>query len=247
MSVFIKNIQKGLFNVEMENNIKKALKIVLNREYDMNNPVKSLQHLITDSLVTVTKNKTIIFQEDVIDYFYILLSGKVSVVNNVSWGYDIVIDYLEPIHILGLVEYLNNINTYTAFIVTENKCTFLKLPAEDFIRIIKTDPALCYLTLIALGEVTQANMNNHELKTMVHPKDILGNHLFHLASAAKLPYVFPRTRAELAEELHINLRTLYRYTKQLNEDGYLALERGNIVIGKKEYDKLLGRYNELIL
>ncbi len=231
----------------MENDIKKALKIVFNKEYNVNNPVKSLQQLAADSLVTVTKNKTIIFQEDVIDYFYILLSGKVSVVNSVSWGYDLVIDYLEPIHILGLVEYLNNINTYTAFIVAESKCTFLKLPAEDFIQTIKKDPALCYQTLVALGEVTQANMNNCELKTMVPPRDILGNHLFHLARASGLPYTFPKTRAELAEELHINLRTLYRYIKQLNEDGFLSLERGSIVIGRKEFEKMLGRYNELIL
>lgn len=231
----------------MENNIKKALKIVLNREYDVNNPVKSLQHLIADSLITVSKHKTIIFQEDVIDYFYILLSGKVAVMNSVSWGCDLVIDYLEPIHILGLVEYLNNINTYTAFIVTESKCTFLKLPAEDFIRIIKTDSALCYQTLVALGEVTQANMNNCELKTMVHPKDILGNHLFHLAGASGLPYTFPRTRSELAEELHINLRTLYRYTKQLHEECFLSLERGKIVIGRKGFEKMKGRYNELKL
>lgn len=231
----------------MENNIKKALEIVLHREYDVNNPGKSLQHLAADSLVTVTKNKTIIFQEDVIEYFYILLSGRVSVVNSVSWGYDLVIDYLRPIHILGLVEYLNNIRTYTAFIVTESKCTFLKLPAEDFIQTIKEDSALCYQTLVLLGEVTQANMNNCELKTMVHPKDILGNHLFHLASASALPYTFPRTRAELAEELRINLRTLYRYTKQLSEDGFLCLERGKIVVGRKEFEKMLGRYNELIL
>lgn len=231
----------------MENNIKKALKIVLNREYDVKDPAKSLQHLAADSLVTVTKHKTIIFQEDMIDYFYILLSGKVSVVNSVSWGYDLVIDYLEPIHILGLVEYLNNINTYTAFIVTESKCTLFKLPVEDFIQTIKKDSALCYQTLVALGEVTQANMNRCELKTIMHPRDALGNHLFHLAGASGLPYTFPRNRAELAEELHINLRTLYRYIKQLNEDGFLSLERGKIVIGRTEFEKMVARYNELIL
>jgi CRP-like cAMP-binding protein len=231
----------------MEHTVKKALQMVFNRAYDGNNPVKSLAPLVSDFLVTVTKNKTIIFQEDVIEYFYILLSGKVSVVNSVSWGYDLVIDYLTPVHILGLVEYLNNIPTYTAFIVTETKCTFLKLPAEDFIRIIKEDSQLCYQTLVLLGEVTQANMNNCELKTMVHPKDILGNHLFHLASASALPYIFPTTRAELAQELRINLRTLYRYTKQLSEDGFLSLERGKIVVGTKEFEKMLGRYNELIL
>lgn len=227
---------------------KNALHKVFQKPFSPSEAKTELGPLLdSGELLFVGKDKTIIFQNDPVNYFYLLLSGKVSVVNSVSWGYERVVDYIEPLQILGLVEYLNQIPIYTAYVITETPCTLIRMSAEKYIRIIQSDALLCYHTLVLMGESSQTNMNTSELKSMIHPRDMLGHHLFHLASDSKRPYTFPKTRISLSEDLHMNLRTLYRYLEKLQSLGYLKLLHGKIVIDEVSYSNMKTRYQELIL
>lgn len=232
----------------MDTLIINALHKVFQKQWSPSEIQKELAPLVASGeLFSVGKDKTLIFQNDPVDYFYLLLVGKVSVVNSVSWGYERVVDYIEPLQILGLVEYLNQIPFYTAYVITETPCTLIRLSAEKFIRIIQSDAILCYHTLVLMGETSQTNMNTSELKSMIHPRDMLGHHLFHLASEKELPFVVPSTRVHLAEDLHMNLRTLYRYLDRLYQKGYIQLIHGKIVIDEDCFSKMKTRYQELIL
>lgn len=229
-------------------NIENALTIIYKSAYDIQSPYNSLKdYLPASSIINVKKHDTILYQGDTVVYLYILLTGKVSVLNSASWGYEIIVDFVEPLHILGLVEYLNNIEAYTAHVVAETKCCLLKISAERFSKIIKGNVDLCYQTMVLQGACTLANMYRSEMKCMVHSRDILGNHLYHLASTSPLPYIYPYTRQTLSVELHINLRTLYRYMNTLKKQGYLSLEHGKIMITDEHFKHLHLRYHELIL
>ena len=232
----------------MDTLIINVLHKVFQKQWSPSEIQKELAPLVASGeLFSVGKDKTLIFQNDPVDYFYLLLVGKVSVVNSVSWGYERVVDYIEPLQILGLVEYLNQIPFYTAYVITETPCTLIRLSAEKFIRIIQSDAILCYHTLVLMGETSQTNMNTSELKSMIHPRDMLGHHLFHLASNQELPFTVPSTRVHLAEDLHMNLRTLYRYLDRLYQKGYIQLLHGKIVIDEDCFSKMKTRYQELIL
>ncbi len=98
-----------------------------------------------------------------------------------------------------------------------------------------------------MGESSQTNMNTSELKSMIHPRDMLGHHLFHLAEDQALPFIVPSTRVHLAEDLHMNLRTLYRYLDKLHQEGYIELNHGKVVINKECFLKMKDRYQQLIL
>lgn len=224
-----------------------ALKMILEGKYDINDPVTSLSPYISSKqLVIAEKNQTIIYQNDYVNYFYFLLSGRTIILNEIEWNDCNIIDYVEPPHILGLVEYLNNVPTYTAYVVAETRCVLFPIPADEFIEIIKQDPELCYHTLVIQGKITDSNMVHAEVNCIFHPKDKLGHYLFKQAQN-NLPYICPLTRNDLASKLHINLRTLYRYIDYMKGCGYLILENGKIKIYQNQFDNLSRRYSNIVL
>lgn len=207
----------------MNHSLTNALHKIFENPSSFSNFQEELSPLVASGeLFSVGKDKTLMFQNDPVDY-------------------------IEPLQILGLVEYLNQIPYYTAYVITETPCTLIRLTVDKFIRIIQSDAMLCYYTLVLMGETSQTNMNTSELKSMIHPRDMLGHHLFHLASNQSLPYTVPCTRMQLAEDLHMNLRTMYRYLDRLNQKGYIQLVHGKIVINENCFSKMKTRYQELIL
>lgn len=231
----------------MYNSTIKILQIIFEKSYNKSNPLITLRQYASNSqIVLIEKNDTLISQKETIRYFYFLLSGRLSVLNNITWNNDNVIDTLQPLDILGLVEYLNQHNQYTAYVIAETKCVLFRIPVEEFINIINQNAFLCYQTLCVLGKITESNMNRAEVNSIFHPKDSLGHYLF-LQAQHRTPYICPMTRAVLAEKLHINLRTLYRYLDDMAKEEYLALRHGKIVIEDKHFTKLSARYAEIIL
>ena len=100
----------------MYKNTKKALEIILKEEYDKENPLQSFTHLnLGNQLLTVPKGETILYQGDSAEYFYILLSGHTVIMNQISFSTNDIIDYVEPPHILGLMEYINKDSFYCSW------------------------------------------------------------------------------------------------------------------------------------
>lgn len=224
-----------------------ALKKILSNNYDHKNPILSFQDLATTRmLASFKKNDVILHQMEPVTYFYFLLKGKLSVINSISWSTENTIDTLIPLDILGLTEYLNNIPHYTASVVAETPCILFRIPVGEFISLIKTDAELCYATLCLLGQITSHNMGRAETRSIFHPQDRLGHFLF-LESRDHLPYVCPLTRKELSKTLNINLRTLYRYLSIMEEQHYLKIEQGKIIIEQEHLQNLNSRYGSVIL
>ena len=224
-----------------------ALEIILNDKYDKNDPVSSLKHLsLGNHLMKVGKGETIIYQQDPAKYFYFLLSGRTIILNHISWSTDSIIDYVEPPHILGLLEYLTDVPAYTAFVVADTPCVLFRVAASDYISLIQNDSKLCFRTLIILGKVSNLHMERAEQQRIFPQIDILGHYLY-LQARHAVPYVCSLTRKELADELSINLRTLYRYLDKMEKQGYLILRRGKIVIEQQQLDNLAIRYENIIL
>ncbi|MBC5689537.1 Crp/Fnr family transcriptional regulator [Mediterraneibacter sp. NSJ-55] len=231
----------------MQTNLEKALKIILEKKYNTRNPVLSLAEIVpSKDLLIFEKNETILNQKEPLDYFYFLLSGRVSVWNEISWNSNNIIEYLEPLEILGLIEYLNHTDYYTAYILAESKCTVFRIQTERFIQMIQQNNELCFQTLFVLGNIAALNMEGAEKQHLFTPGDILGHYLF-LQACHRRPYTCPLTRVALAEKLHINLRTLYRHIYALESQNYLSIKKGKIVIEEEQYKLLAEKYDEIIL
>lgn len=244
--VIFHNLQGG-FLILMCNITLKELETIFNLDYNSYNSITKLQKLIPrNKLMIIEKGDTLIYQKDPINYFYFLLNGRLSAVNQITWNSDNVIDYLEPLDMVGLIEYLNHINFYTAYVVADTKAVLYKIRKDLFEQIIKNNTDLCYKTLFLLGKIAGSNMHRAEARRLFHPLDMLGHYLF-LESQAHLPYVCPITRNILAEKLHINLRTLYRYLNTLHSMDYIEIKHGKICISHENFKKLESRYGNVIL
>ena len=231
----------------MYNDIKKALEIILKEEYDKENPLQSFTHLdLGNQLLTVPKGETILYQGDSAEYFYILLSGRTIIMNQISFSTSDIIDYVEPPHILGFMEYIDQEPHYTAFVVADTACVLFRVNAKDFMNYIRQNAELCYQTLLITAHVASSNMDRAETHRIFPSKDILGHYLYKQA-CYHLPYICPLTRKDLANKLNINLRTLYRYLDHMEKQGYIILCKGKIIIKQEQLNQLSLRYGDVII
>lgn len=246
---FIFHSSKEVIKDFMYNNTKQILEKIFKGEYDKKNPLASFRDIVPGTqLITLNKNDVLIAQHDPVKYAYFLLRGHMSVLNLISWSNDNVVDSLEPLDIVGFIEYLNNTGNYTAYVVADTKCVLYRLPVETFADIIRRDAFLCYQTLVVFGKIAESNMSRAEVNCLFSQRDVLGHYLFLQAEKAKsLPYICPFTRAALAEKLHINLRTLYRHIDFMKENGFLTSNRGKIIIEEKHFESLSERYGNIVL
>lgn len=231
----------------MYKSTKESMKLIFSNDYNHDNPLQTFQKFANrSSFLSFKKGELIIQQNSPVKYVYFLLKGSASVVNSISWANNEIIDTLLPLDILGLVELLNDQPDYTAYVIAETPCVLLRVSIELFLSIIKEDGLLCFDTLRILGKVTEHNMNRAETNAIFQPSDRLGHYLY-LKAIGHLPYTYPHTRKKLADDLYINLRSLYRHIDAMQKNGYLSIERGKIVITDAQFDKLHERYGSIIL
>lgn len=231
----------------MHNYTIECIKKILKEDYNNNNPAASFYDLISSKmLISYKKNEIIIQQMDDAEYLYFLLKGKVSVINSISWTNGDVIDTLVPLNIMGLTEKLNNVPRYTASVVANEQCVVMRVNADEYITLISKDAGLCFDTLKMLGKIASHNMNRAETGHIFHPQDRLGYYLFSMAKN-NTPYVCESTRKELSASLYINLRTLYRYLDSMEENGYITIDKGKVIVDENNLKKLDVRYGSVVL
>lgn len=233
----------------MYNNTILALEMILNETYNKNDPISSFKDLVSpNQLLILQKNDIIIQQHEPLKDMYFLLSGYVSVLNQIDWNDDNIIDSLEPLDILGFIEYLNGGDSYTSYVVADSKCILYRIPIKTFAKIIQENVALCYKTLIAFSHITSHNMNRAEVKSLFHSRDVVGHYLYNQAKQSdSLPFICPLTRSTLADRLHINLRTLYRHIDHMKANEFLCLRGGKIVVEEEHFEHLKQRYGDVVL
>lgn len=166
--------------------------------------------------------------------------------NQISFSTNDIIDYVEPPHILGLMEYINKDSFYTAFVVADTACVLFRVNAKEFMDFIQQDAKLCYQALIITAHIASSNMDRAETHRIFPTKDILGHYLYRQA-CYKLPYTCPLTRKGLANKLNINLRTLYRYLDYMEKHNYITLHKGKIIINQEQMEQLSLRYGDVII
>ena len=226
---------------------KEALQIVLKRTYDPKDPLAALAELnLGDHILRVRKGQTILNQGDGVSEVLFLLSGQAVIMNSILFSTSNIIDYVEPPHILGLLEAVTDVPTYTAYVMADTPCVLLRFSARDFLQWIRRDAELCYDTLVIQTQVASQNMDLAETHRVFPGKDILGRYLFLQARHCQT-YTCPLTRKALSEKLNINLRSLYRYVEKLNQEGYLTLRHGKIVIYPENLQRLYEKYEDIVM
>ena len=194
----------------------------------------------------IKKGKTIITQGQPADYIYILLSGEGVVLNDIEWNINNTIDEVNAIDCLGITEYLTEKKEYTGFVIAKTDCYVFKLHNSEFYEILSSSFEISFTILKILARVTTHAMEHAETQSTFPKKDIVGYYLY-LKSCDSIPYICPLRRSELADFLHINLRSLYRYLDIMKSEGMIKLRKGKIIIDIECFKILSNKYQSLIL
>ena len=231
-------------------NLKHAFNIIFLNNPLTNLPQKTiyqLTELLHETYIfQIKKGKTIITQGQPADYIYILLSGEGVVLNDIEWNINNTIDEVNAIDCLGITEYLTEKKEYTGFVIAKTDCYVLKLHNSEFYEILSSSFEISFTILKILARVTTHAMEHAETQSTFPKKDIVGYYLY-LKSCDSIPYICPLRRSELADFLHINLRSLYRYLDAMKSEGMIKLYKGKIIIDTECYRKLSIKYRNLIL
>ena len=230
--------------------LKHAFNIIFLSNTLTNLPQKTiyqLSELLHETYIfQIKKGKTVITQGQPADYIYILLSGEGLVLNDIDWNINNTIDEVTAIDCLGITEYLTKKREYTGFVIAKSDCYVLKVHNSEFYEILASSFDISFSILKILARVTTHAMEHAETQSTFPKKDIVGYYLY-LKSCESIPYICPLKRSELADVLHINLRSLYRYLDTMELEGMIKLRKGKIIIDIECFKKLSHKYQSLIL
>ena len=169
---------------------------------------------------------------------YLLVAGKCYIVKYSIDGKRIIADTMYPVQLFGLYEMLRQAPVYDATVTAATECVLLEFSAQEFSRWIYGDNAIALITLEYLAGLVQNNYRRNDRSLLNSGMENLLIYIHQYCTGRRLPAILPVERKTMAEELGINLRTLYRYISRLKEEGLIAIERGKISVSEEQFQQL---------
>lgn len=170
---------------------------------------------------------------------WVLVRGAAQVICYNRKGSCSVQDAPEKTQMFGLMEQLSGYDSYTATVVSSRPSLMFSIPAPLMMDALEVSVPLLRLALQDLCILAERAMNRTEYQALHHPRDNLAIFLHHnCRDAREFPHTIRITRREMAEQLHIHLRSLYRYLDDLKMDGLCSVVHGHITITREQADLL---------
>lgn len=169
---------------------------------------------------------------------YVLLNGSCLIVCYSHDGKASVQDSLQAPQIFGLTELICDQQCYSASVVGDKTGMVLAIPSTLFMQAIRNDLAACQAIIKYLAYLARRNMDAWEYSNLYAPQDTLVLHLYTWSREQQLPYTLKMERNDLAEFLHIQVRSLYRYLDNLKNQNMCCTVNGKITITEENFQAL---------
>lgn len=174
-------------------------------------------------------------------HIFIICTGSIKVLNEFENGKTFAIAFREAPGFAGLMEFLAEKTHHTATINTASETDLIRISKRVLSQWIEEDHEAYKLFVRAF-----ANQMHYSLRTMgsayVYPKYyVLAQYLVHkyehLAAGNSLAVV-TETREELAQILGFSLRSLYRLTQQLQNEGYCRIIKKKLHLSGTDLERM---------
>lgn len=169
---------------------------------------------------------------------YIMLSGNCCVEKYKESGAVMTDHARYPLQMFGLFEGLAGIGYYTTTIRCTTACTFVVLPVEQCCAILRERPALMWMTLRFLSTFIADYIDSSDLLMLNNPDRAILAKLYRGCLGRPLPVTLPYKKEELARDLNMNLRTLYRHLAELYRRGFMSSVKGKLTIDAAQLEKI---------
>ncbi len=191
------------------------------------------------------ENKIFIESNNKLDYIYILVNGMTYIVYYTVDGRRIIADTLNGVQIFGLIEAVNNTSCYSGTVITLSKSLLVKIKKEYFLEAIYNDIHIASYIIKYLAAFSTHSIKASEYKTSISPYENLIIYLYNKTIKKNLPCKIKDNKTFIADSLHINKRTLYRYLNRLTDDDIISRDRQDIVITENNYKKIQRIFNSI--
>lgn len=226
-------------------------------KYSENNPkladlimVLPQELLNVSSIIGLGKNAVLVQRNDPVEYGYILLKGKLSAFNQTFDGKFSVLAAMYPPEVVSDLEVLAEKDSFAANVMADEESELLIYPVALFRQVLFED-------LPFLLKISQM-----QARKSFHISNLRGQQALYGSTEKIVSYLVqycaehqptPKreigvdvTRQQLASQMVIGIKTLYRGLIRLQDQGYITVRRGRIRISYSQYQRLLKRWKELL-
>lgn len=175
---------------------------------------------------TLQRSHTIFREGDNPKYYYQVVKGRIKLNHYNEEGKELILAILEPgLSVCELLLFIDQ--TYPVNAITFEECTILKLPKNNFIRMLDENPQISRDINKFLSERLYYKYimleNNSSLRPVTRIKGMLDYHKSFREDQSKFSYEVPLTRQQIASITALRVETVVRAVKQLEKENYLKI------------------------
>lgn len=178
-----------------------------------------------------------------LDYVYILLEGNCCVEKYKQSGAVVTDNTRYPLQMFGLFEGLAGIQYYSTTMRCVSDCVYIQTPIESYMYLLRSDPKLMWMTMQFLSSFLADYIDSSDLLILSDPRYIILSKLYRYCLGKTFPVTVHYKKEDLARDLNLNLRTMYRYLDQYYKSGLLSSKKGKIMITQEQH-KAIGEFLE---
>lgn len=170
-----------------------------------------------------------------LDFVYILLEGNCCVEKYKQSGAVVTDNTRHPLQMFGLFEGLAGIRHYSTTMRCATDCVYIQAPIDTFLYLLKSDQKLMWLTMQFLSSFLSDYIDFSDLLILNDPKHVILSRLYQYCLGKEFPVTVHYKKEDLARDLNLNLRTMYRYLDQYYKTGVLSTQKGKIVVSEEQH------------
>ncbi len=190
-------------------------------------------------IVSFSMGTEFIKEKSLIDGAYFLMEGNCAVVKTTLEGNFVKTFSFEAFDFIGFYEFVAKIPRYLSSVICNTNCVLIKIKKTNLSELFAKYPSLERHILVKVIERCYARIEWHILMGNKPIKERLMNYLYVQIPTNFFVYnqkfINIESRAEIANAIGCEIRSLSRVLNQLKEEGYISVEHKMITINKNQY------------
>ncbi|MDF9825667.1 CRP-like cAMP-binding protein [Breznakia sp. PF5-3] len=202
-------------------------------------------------IVTYEKGHPIMETGDPNTYVYVLLKGKVSVVDEQVPSYPFTFGEYRAIDVLGDYELFSNASGRFVSLRAKNHCVCIRINSGDYMNWVREDVNALFIRMNMLMSVLsrETQFLRQFLFLDIETRIIVFLYEEYQKYGDVKQVKINAKREDIASKMACSVRTLNRSLQKIESNGLLTRQNGKIYISQTQH-KLMGQYiieNEVIL
>ncbi len=168
----------------------------------------------------------------------LMIKGKCHIIKFTLDGKSVVVDTMEGAQVFGVCEIMNDIDCYSSTVSCVELSYFIEIPVYLFKDNVFENKNISNLMLKYMMYLNnRCYEKNYKELTNTNEESVL-IYIYNSCIGHRLPYKILIDRKNMALELNIGLRTLYRHIEKLRKLGIITINCGKIMVDEYQFKRI---------